>query len=172
MMKLLRFTIVVLCAVYFLAEASAQVKSVKIGNQVWMAKNLDTDISGSFPYANAQSTAMYGRLYTYQAALKACPAGWRLPTESDWDELISQLGGEDVAAGKLKTVGNTGFNALYGGYANGSSYLFVGTFGGFWSATSSDTDHAWYYFFTNKSDLLTKSFFNKNYAFSVRCIKK
>ncbi len=155
----------------FNSPVFSQTKTIKIGKQVWMAKNLDVDIPGSYTYANPQHTTMYGRLYTYQAAQKACPEGFRLPTTADWDELIQELGGEEVAGGKLKLSGQSGFNALYGGYANGSNYLFVGTFGGFWSASSYDTDHAWYYFFTNKGDQITKSFFNKNYAFSVRCIK-
>ena len=33
----------------------------------------------------------YGLLYTYDAALKALPDGWRLPTDEDWKKLETEL---------------------------------------------------------------------------------
>lgn len=104
---------------------------VKIGNQTWMADNLNYDTgTGSFYYGNNQVTyeVPYGRLYTYDAAQDACPTGWHLPNEGDWNELITYLGGTSVAGGKLKATGTfywnspntcatneTGFTALPGG---------------------------------------------------------
>lgn len=158
--------------IFLTNSIQAQLKSTKIGKQTWTAENLNINIPGSWVYnGRSDYEQKYGRLYTWEAAQKACPTGWRLPTDTDWDELVNALGGEDVAAKKLQPQGQTGFNALLGGYANGSSFWFIESYGGFWSATSYDENHAWYRFFTKKDDSLTKTYFSKNYGFSVRCVK-
>jgi uncharacterized protein (TIGR02145 family) len=62
---------------------------VTIGNQVWMAENLNyaTD-SGSWAYNNDSSFAdIYGRLYNWETACEVCPEGWHLPGDDEWTEL-------------------------------------------------------------------------------------
>jgi uncharacterized protein (TIGR02145 family) len=63
---------------------------VTIGNQVWMAENLNyaTD-SGSWIDNNDSSFAeIYGRLYNWETACKVCPEGWHLPDYyTEWTEL-------------------------------------------------------------------------------------
>jgi uncharacterized protein (TIGR02145 family) len=68
-------------------------KWVKIGNQIWMAENLAYQTStGSYAYGNDENNvATYGRLYTLEAAQSACPVGWRLPSEADWEALKTYL---------------------------------------------------------------------------------
>lgn len=150
----------------------SQYKSVKIGDQVWMAENLRIDVNGSYVFnGKAEYEKKYGRLYTYEAAQKVCPAGWHLPSDQEWDKLAENLGGEENAAKALKLGGSSGFNALAAGYANGSSFWFLDSYGGFWSSTAYDGSHAWYRFFTNQDNSFTKSYFNKKYGFSVRCVK-
>lgn len=152
--------------------AQAQVRSVKLGNQVWMAENLDIDIPGSYIYnGNLAHGEKFGRLYTWDAAKKACPSGWHLPSDSEWEQLVNFFGGEDIAGKQLKHNGNSGFNAPLAGYADGHSFWFLNVYGGFWSSTGYDENHAWYRYFTNKDDSFTKTFFSKNYGFSVRCVK-
>ncbi|WP_173475587.1 FISUMP domain-containing protein [Fibrobacter succinogenes] len=59
------------------ACSSENYESVSIGNQVWMARNLNRDIGGSFCYDNdSLNCEKYGRLYTWKAAQNACPEGW------------------------------------------------------------------------------------------------
>jgi uncharacterized protein (TIGR02145 family) len=155
-----------------LQKTAAQVKSIKIGNQVWMAQNLNIDIPGSFIYNGNQTIEQsYGRLYTWEAAKNACPASWHLPTDGEWTELVNTVGGEDIAGKQLKPTGGTGFNAPLGGYADGHSFWFINVYGGYWTSSSYDDQHAWYRYFTKKDDSFTKTYFSKNYGFSVRCIK-
>jgi uncharacterized protein (TIGR02145 family) len=153
--------------------STAQIKTIKIGNQVWMAENLDVDIKGSWAYnGNLSNAEKYGRLYTWQAANKACPEGWRLPSNEEWSKLIDATGGESLAGKLLKEGGSTSFNALFAGYCNGKSFWFLYQYGGFWTSTPFDEKHAWYYYITNKNDAFTSTYFNKDYGFSVRCVKK
>ena len=68
-------------------------KAVKIGEQVWMAENLNYNAESSRCYDNSFFYCNeYGRLYTWEAAKKACPAGWHLPSDVEWITLISFVG--------------------------------------------------------------------------------
>jgi uncharacterized protein (TIGR02145 family) len=152
--------------------AHSQFKTVRIGNKTWMAENLNTPTEGSYIYNdNAQLAPKFGRLYTWDAAMKACPAGWHLPSDAEWTDLVTRLGGEDVAGGKLKINGESGFNAPLAGYADGHSFWFAESFGGFWTSTSYSNTHAWYRFFSKKDDSFTNTYFSKHYGFSIRCVK-
>lgn len=105
-------------------------KFVRVGEQVWMAVNLNYNTSGaSWCYNDKTANCeVYGMLYDWQSAISACPEGWHLPSEEEWDVLIEFSGGKKVAGGNLKETGyahwaapNQGaknrfaFNALPGG---------------------------------------------------------
>lgn len=100
-------------------------KTVRIGNQIWMAENLafkaDSGCKEADPKNN--SARVYGYIYHWRTARLACPEGWHLPYDDEWELLIAYLGGRDVAGAKLKsknlwcppTTENTnesGFSAL------------------------------------------------------------
>ena len=155
-----------------LGKTVAQLKTIKVGNQIWMAENLDVNVPGSWVYnGNEQLGAKHGRLYTWDAAKNACPDGWHLPSDDEWNQLANTFGGEDIAGKQLKINGSSGFNAPLAGYADGHTFWFINVYGGYWSSTGYDDTHAWYRFFTNKADAITKTYFSKNYGFSVRCVK-
>jgi len=118
-------------------------KTIKIGNQVWMAENLKTTkLSNGKPilmisdenewrmtqqaltpaycwYNNDSATyAMtYGPLYNWYAVGtdSLCPAGWHVPDTSEFKDLIRFLGGAAIAGGKLKEADTLHWNPNVGG---------------------------------------------------------
>lgn len=65
---------------------------ILIGNQCWMAENLNHEVGNSWCYNdNPVNCDVYGRLYDWQTAMTACPQGWRLPNDEDWNALTSYL---------------------------------------------------------------------------------
>ena len=111
-------------------------KTVVIGNQTWMAQNLNYNMENSSCYNdNPDNCAKYGRLYTVDAAMNACPSGWHLPSEYEWDTLMNAVGGRDVAGKMLKSesgwelyngVDEYGFTAVPAGYYDISIYDLEG----------------------------------------------
>ena len=113
-------------------------KTVKIGDQVWMAENLNLNTNSSYCYGEEPSSkqnrnpglcSTYGRLYKWDVATQVCPGGWHLPSKAEFETLLKTVGGQDSAGIKLKsvdgwkfekkeTVGTDdyGFTALPGGY--------------------------------------------------------
>jgi uncharacterized protein (TIGR02145 family) len=107
-------------------------KTVKIGNQIWMAENLKTskyqngnsittnldDLSWSTATSGAIAIyennptfdTSYGKLYNWYAVSDnrgICPLGWHVPSQAEFITLREYLGGASVAGGKLKLTGTT-----------------------------------------------------------------
>lgn len=67
-----------------------------------MAVNLDVDdgLGGIYAYDNNEANvATYGRLYTWDAAVRVAASieGWHLPSDAEWNTLTAYLGGTSVA---------------------------------------------------------------------------
>ncbi|MGE4287536.1 MAG: FISUMP domain-containing protein [Salinivirgaceae bacterium] len=92
---------------------------IKIGNDIWMAENLNYAMSGAI---GVSPTSVYGWLYNYSAAVNACPTGWSLPSSGDLDRLITNLGGVEIAGGKMKTTGTTYWISPNSGATNESGF--------------------------------------------------
>jgi len=156
-------------------------RTAVIGNQTWMAENLNNDGGGKCYDNDPSNCAKYGRLYTWDEAKAACPAGWHLPSDEEWTALVDYAGGEDTAGKKLKSKtgwannGNGtdehGFSALPGGsgYAGGN-FITVGNYGSWWSATEGHASNAWYRVMYYAIELVHRSNDVKSYMFSVRCL--
>lgn len=145
-------------------------KIVTIGSQTWMAENLNYPAEGSRCY-NDDSVycSKYGRLYRWAIAVDSiglfssgatgcgnglectvkypvrgiCPAGWHLPSKTEWETLISKIGTSSTAGKYLKSAsgwdfGNGldsfSFTALPAGYCDGKCGN-VGSFTDFISST-------------------------------------
>ena len=159
-------------------------KTVKIGNQVWMAENLDYETEKSYCYNDSSKYCdKYGRLYTWATAVDACPTGWHLPASAEFDTLFKAVGSQMVAGNRLKATSGWktninlgdeyGFSALPAGgrYFDGT-YNSEGTNADFWSSTEDKDGSNAYAMYLNSDDngaFLTAQ--SRNLGKSVRCVK-
>ena len=134
----------------------------------------------------------YGYLYNWAAVTnskKLCPAGFRVPSVEDWDELVAFLGGEDIAGGKLKSkrtapnshpywespnTGATdsyGFKALPSGYRTSLGlYDDVGYYAQWWTSTEYNADLAHTYYASYSDAGLYSGYGRKRAGYAVRCM--
>ena len=151
--------------------------TTKIGNQVWMAQNLDVGVEGSYCYQNEPANCeKYGRLYTWKAAMKACPTGSHLPTSAEWEQLEETIGEEVGAKLKSKEWGGSGalrFNALPAGYRSSyGGFDSMGSNAYFWEATEGSGSYAYYrYLASDDTRLYSNYYYAEDRAFSVRCLQ-
>lgn len=161
-------------------------KTVKIGDQWWMAENLNYNQESSWCYNNNSfNCSIYGRLYDWDTAKIACPDNWHLPTSDEWDILYDYLGGNiNNVGGKLKETGfahwsspnegatnETDFNALPGGLRYlGGSYNYLGKRSYFWTSTKSIEDAEDRILYYNMGSIAI-SWPDKGMGHSVRCVK-
>jgi len=170
--------------------------AVQIGNQAWMAENLNYQVSsGSWCYNNNSANCnICGRLYNWNTAKTVCPSGWHLPTREEWDNLAESVGGQKstgyyslwhdwLYAGKtLKSTtgwGNDGngtdgygFSALPCGTRSTSGSFESGeSCGAWWTATEYNSNDAYmrYMFDILDRDHILESNYGKGGGFSVRC---
>jgi len=150
-------------------------KTVKIGNQVWMAENLNYNAgSGSWCYdENSSNCNKYGRLYDWEAAKKACPAGWHLPSKSEFETLLNNYGSEGSNAyNALIPSGSSGFSVLFGGWRNFSGNFYnIGYYGFFWSSSPFDSNYAWRLYVTSNFKNTNMNSSSRSVGFSVRCLQ-
>jgi uncharacterized protein (TIGR02145 family) len=147
-------------------------KTVKIGEQIWMAENLDIETGNSVCYENKENNCKkYGRLYDWKTAMKACPGGWHLPTDKEWKKLIAFSGGAKKAGKKLKE--KTGFSALFGGSFNSSDaggFYGADNFGQWWSASKGDYE-AYFVSISNDSEDVSGDYEDMSSFLSIRCLQ-
>jgi len=185
--------------------------SLNIGTQVWMVENLkvtryqngdllpnvtDTTEWCHLPtgaYCNynndIKNAPTYGRLYNWFAVTDSrniAPKGWHVPTYREIEIMIAFLGGDTLAAGKLKEQGTShwlypntgatnesGFTSLPGGYRYNREGTFhtLGSNGYWWTTTQSIELYTWskriFWYFAHAD-------YNHNLktlGFSVRCVR-
>jgi TonB family protein len=169
-------------------------KTVKIGEQTWMAENLNYNAEGSKCYDNKPANCeKYGRLYNWATAMKACPSGWHLPSDEEWDKLYRFADGTNgtesryssrIAYKFLKSkegwdcdpdeiCGNGidvfGFSALPGGCGFPDGGFARGGNGGSWWSSSEDKSFRKYAYDRDMGSIWFNG--DKIYFYSVRCVQ-
>ena len=173
-------------------------QTVKIGNLIWMAENLNFTTDNSRCYEDDDANCeIYGRLYTWVDAMNLsdacnnnscafqaqsnprgiCPAGWRVPTIDNWGGLTSFVGSSNVNHLKSKSGWNNGgdgtdqygFSALPGGACGGCGG--VGNVGWWWSATERESHTARHMAIEWNRTSVTWLDINKTLLLSVRCVQ-
>jgi uncharacterized protein (TIGR02145 family) len=113
---------------------------------------------------------------------RICPEGWHLPSKTEFETLFTAVGGQDSAGTALKSTGGW-FNDGNGTDAFGFSALPAGDRGSnggcnyeglnayFWSSTEYDSNYAYNVLLYVNFDYAYLDYGNKDYGFSVRCLK-
>lgn len=154
-------------------------------SSIWMTQNLNLKIPGSYCYDNsAKNCAIYGRLYTWDAANKVCQIlgeGWRLPSNEEWKSLADLFGG---LRENPPDSGKSTFRAFLkdslahfdlqfgGGREDKGTYARLNAHGFYWTSSATGTNTAWLYNVgTNGKTVNRHSDMEKFRAASVRCIR-
>jgi len=160
---------------------------VKIGNQWWMAENLNYETEeGSYFYKDHPSKGdFYGRLYTHESALKACPKGWKLPSDEEWMTLEKELGiierqleetgfrGTDQGEQLKIHKGASGFNAILAGWRDiEGNYNELDEVAIFWTATKQSKNYVWVRALSKGIPKINRRSMGRTLGLSVRCIKE
>ena len=153
---------------------------------------LDYDEHEANP-SSKRNLAKYGRLYSFGAAKRLCPEGWRLPTDEDWQSLEQQLGMSAGDAAKREWRGNImhnmvslyedpcDLNLLLGGYytthtiMSTSGWRFMGNYGFYWTSSKDPQKEGEYYFyrkfFYNRNEVFRESMETEGQYLSVRYVR-
>jgi uncharacterized protein (TIGR02145 family) len=177
-------------------------RTVTIGEQTWMADNLNNDEGGKCYNNDPANCEKYGRLYTWTAAMDLpescnssecaseiqpkhrgiCPLGWHVPSNDDWNELLSTVGGAPVASTHLKAVscwyenGNGQdthkFAALPGGCGDSADNFYYAGFIGYWWSADEQSESGAFYIYIRYDDERTRPYISKKEdLYSIRCIQ-
>ena len=153
-------------------------QTVTLGDQTWLAQDLnyETDNNSWCYQDKSENCDNYGRLYTWEEALTACPAGWHLPSDEEWATLIKYLDPKadsnavgvesEIAGSMMKTRGtlekgtglwldsdtpgtnSSGMSVVPGGarWPDGA-YLILNMHAIYWTSTEYDADTVWFRIF-------------------------
>jgi uncharacterized protein (TIGR02145 family) len=182
--------------------------SIVINNQEWMKSNLKVSkyqngdiiqsgfdistwsnlINGAYTtynYSN-ENDSMYGKLYNWYAVNDIrgiCPTGWHTPNIDEWTLLESNIGGANIAGGRMKpnfgwntpnpgSSNLSGFTALPGGFIYSNvDFIQIGQSAVWWSTSQYDSNTSWCVFIENAYSNLFHAPDLKENGFSVRCLK-
>lgn len=167
------------------ADGADSAKRMADGKR-WTTRNLNITTVPSYCYEYAErNCSQYGRLYTWDAAQRACESlggGWRLPTDDEWRRLAKLYGGVSqdsadrghAAYTALLSGGTSRFEAvLGGGRAPDGQYGRLDAHGFYWTASEDGTGTAFYYNFGRGGLALHRQAAGeKARAFSVRCVRE
>lgn len=130
-----------------------------IGACTWLADDFRYLVDRSYETTGLDpAISSPGRLYTWEAAVRACPHGWRLPSDGDWRRLAldagglrdmddgyphegRQIGDASAAFRSLTAGGDSGFGVRLVGFRSSSGTLSrVGSIAVFWTSSVINVD--------------------------------
>ena len=164
--------------------------TIQIGNQCWLKENLDIGamilgteeqtIGDKYCFGDdAANCDIYGGLYQWQVAQNICPPGWHLPSWAEFTlltNLVSSSGNALKAVGAGTDAGagtnTSGFSALLAGYRYiYGIFFYLNNYGYFWSSTEKDEIYSYYIQLHTGNNKIYPRNANKDFGYSVRCIK-
>ena len=153
--KILTLSYLFICTISIQAQTVTDVdgntyNTISIGNQTWLTENLkvtkfndqdpiplvlddtqwSTQTQAAYCYyqGDVANTNDYGNLYNWYVvnnSKNVCPTGYHVPSITEWEELITFLGGNAVAGGKLKEMGFAHWLSPNTGADNSSSFTLL-----------------------------------------------
>lgn len=191
--------------------------TVQIGTACWMKKNLNygtqvssftsttmhNDMSNNsivekYAYNNSSANLLnYGGLYEWdelmnytaaQGGQGICPNGWHVPTDAEWQTMITAAGGTLITpnggygGNKLKNIGEgfgagagtntSGFSAKHGGDRDAFGIFYGLTFRSiFWTSTTNGSGAYQYSLWADRDTIFRGGNALKETGFSCRCVK-
>jgi uncharacterized protein (TIGR02145 family) len=157
--------------------------TVEVASMRWMTENLRYAARNTVCYDNkSENCKTLGRLYPWEVALQACPDGWHLATEFEWQRLELALGvpfeelegnqerGEP-AGEKIKLSGDYALKFPYAGYGDAEgNFMGKGETAAIWTANEADFNHAWHRDLDTERSGIYRSRVYKPWFLSVRCV--
>lgn len=119
-------------------------KTVIIGNQTWMAENLEFDAEGSS--CAWSSCEKYGHIYNFESALIACPQGSHLPSKEEYEKLIKYVdshNGNYPISNDLASLDKVRYDYFSTDLFGFNAYRYKNAVGEFWTATETSEEKAY-----------------------------
>lgn len=139
----------------------------------WLAENMNYEMEGSVCYKDYPAyCGKYGRLYDWVSAKTACPEGWHLSTQLEWQELMIGFGGYKKAGKELKEGGNSNLNIMMGGFSNTEGqFSDIGKTAHLWDAELGDKRTAGLISLYADYDEVSHDVIKASNKNSCRCVK-
>ena len=149
-------------------NSDTQDRGVVINGVRWATRNVG--FVGTF----VESPEMHGNKYNYWRAMDACPRGWRVPTQPEFESLVSAGSVWTTVNGVSGRVFGSGGNSIFlpaAGYRDAGSGMsdFVGILGNYWSSTE-HRQFAHFLSFDNGSVDPSNFIIYRTVGYAVRCV--
>ncbi len=142
--------------------------------KTWMTKNLNFALEEGYRCYddNPENGKVYGGLYSWPAAQKACPPGWHLSTAEEWKMLLNYFSNEQLAYKHLLSTGDSPLNFLPAGKwsTHQSACIYLGKTGFYWTNQEVNYAQAIYYMFDEGMAALRRIAVDKKTGASCRCV--
>jgi uncharacterized protein (TIGR02145 family) len=166
--------------------------TITVNEKEWFVQNLDYDLqNNSWYYDNSETNKVYGKLYAGHSLTAnpddICPAGWHIPSQQEWTDLLNAFGGFKIAGTALKDTtvlywrnskvsrtNDSGFTILPAGSRDSKpSFSNLGKYTSFWTSTPNLKIQNSFYSvnlgFMRDNLIIDAS--DPNWSNSIRCVK-